>query len=615
MPAGHHRIKYHPMPASARFGLTSAFFHNEASYTEEELQFRLRLLKNRANSAIDVELLQTTQSWFDENPEKALLNINQDSWLFQNEYRPREELSREDFHIGLLNVQRQYWSGLSTMTRVIGDYLILRNKDLTEQYLNQPMNYFLLDLIQILKRLAMIENPVYVEEQLKFLGNYLRSIEILLASSPGSDRLFLADCRHEIENKLQAEIENKLISKQLKTDVEQMQRKTQQVAQITHSILHFALAKDEVNSHPFLEYFVTQQQAPEFKSKFPTLAAQACAASESSQLIQIETIKVEQVILSTKTLDDCPGFKLIEDLSAETKAAYARGLNDLQALVHFQGLLNQLSALLDQAGEVLTLIQFREQILNLLHNLEQLVKQSQRNIAEVIDANDKAYFKFIQAKQDLRWWERLNGKAQQKIDAFITNQDNLARFSATMTALQTANKALLHESGQIINRLNQQASEEQQMNLVSSTGEHIQQLINSMHGWVSNQHLLRGEAIPPRPLLWQEQTPHEETPLLIEVEETEEPELINERSVTSSASQLAAHSFWQSPISTSQSMITAGSAQSNQAAIGASMILALIMVFSFGFFIIKYLFTNQENVIELKKATDEESEQPDIFLD
>ncbi|ASQ44629.1 hypothetical protein [Legionella clemsonensis] len=555
MRSKYHHVHYRAMPAQSRFGLIFGVLHNEECYTAEELQFRTRILSARANSGLDADLLQTSNSWFSTNEDSAFTNINENSWFFYPEYRPRESLSTEDFHISLVDNQRLNWPELATMTRTIGDYLLLRNSNLPASHLNQPMNYVLLDIIRILKRLSVTDNAEYVTKQLQLLHNYLRTVEIHTSATVGSDRLFLSDCRLTIEHQQQT-IENEIHSRQLKTQIHQVQQQLNQVAELRHTILHFALSDSAVNPHPYWEHFATPTQ-PQLDSKkeFPTLAAKACGTMRSDELAKINeesaiNPQLNVLELSAETLSQCPDFKFVAALPEAVQDAYRNSLIDLQEILRFQGILDQLLQLFDQAGEVFTIIQFREQMLGLLKNIEQFIQHSQHNIMQVLEANTNLYHQFIQAKQDLRWWEKMLTQRQEKMDNFIANQDNLARFDTTPADLQMANKELLQQVNQVVNQLIQHASETSQLQLVSSTREMVEQLMNSMHAWIGRQYELKGLPIPEKPQL----NPIAEKRGL-DTPKTEQPTYSHHQkliikeptALTSSTSKLTPFQFWSQP--------------------------------------------------------------------
>ncbi|KTD18699.1 Uncharacterised protein [Legionella lansingensis] len=499
MRSEYHHVDYRPMPSQSRFGLVFGVLHNEACYTPEELEYRARVLRARASSGLDSDLLQTSNSWFSSNQDAAFVNINEQSWFFSAEYQPREGITTEAFHIPLIESQRLHWPELGTMTRVIGDYLLLRNSNLAADHLNQPMNYVLLDVVQMLNRLSKIENPEHVANQLQLLHNYLRAVEIHTSPTIGSDRLFLADCRRTFERH-QTKIENQIHSRQLKAQIHKVQQQLTQVAELRHTVLHFALIDQPVNAHPYWEHFASHQPQLNSKAEFPTLAAKNCATHHADEVTKIDEKNTEHKLvaleLSAKTLDHCQDFKFVDNLPGTVKKAYSDSLVDLQEILRFQGILDQLQQLFDQAGEVFTIIQFREQMLGLLQNIEKFIQDSHQTIVQVLEANANIYHQSIQAKQDLQWWEKLLTDRQKKIDDFINNQDNLARFDVTLPDLHKASKDLFQQVNQAMNYLTQQAGEKKQLELISSTRGLVQQLMNSMHAWIGRQYELKGLSAP-----------------------------------------------------------------------------------------------------------------------
>nr|HAT8714328.1 hypothetical protein [Legionella jordanis] len=502
MRSDYHRVNYRSMPAQSRFGYVFGFFHDESCYTTDELQFRIKILNLRANSGLDADLLQTDNSWF-ASDEAAFINVNEHSWVLNAEFRPRHALSRDDFHINLIDSNRLQWPELGTMTRVIGDYLLLRNANLEAQHLNQPMNYVLLDVTQILRRLSMSENADYVKQQLQLLQNYLRAVEIHTSPVKGSDRLFLTDCRQSMENH-QASIENHIQSRQLKTQIHQIQQELNRIGELRHTILHFALSEQEVNPHPYWEHFASQPQNMASQVEFPTLAAKNCAQRNVDELSEraenpAKSSQVIELELSPKTLSDCRDFKFVSNLPEDVQQAYSDSLVDLQEILRFEGIVDQLLQLFDKAGEVFTIVQFREQMQALLLNIEQFIQRSHQNIMHVIEMNAILYQQFIQDKQNLSWWEKLMTQRQHKIDSFINNQDNLARFDVTQSNLLLASKKLFKQIKQVITHLEQQAAESKQLQLMSSTRNLVEQLIDSMHAWMKRQHQLKGLPLPKKP--------------------------------------------------------------------------------------------------------------------
>ncbi|WP_146740014.1 hypothetical protein [Legionella quinlivanii] len=506
MKEGHSRIPYRSMQDNSRLNIAARPFYDELCYTEEELQFRQRVINLRTASKIDAQLLSTEDSWFNEDKTQALATVNEGSWLLSVQYRPRHELSLDDFHAEILPPQRVSWTGLSMMMRQIGDYLLIRNDALSKAHLNQPFNYVLLDSMQILRKLAAINDAEYVSEQLQLFTQYLRAVEVMTSPMAGSDRLFLADCRSTIEKDIQFDIQQKLQSRQFKIKIERLHHELTNLAQKRHTGMHFAVTAYDANPHPFWELYKDAQTIGS-QREFPTLAAKHCAqiTSETNELAPGSSGNLaapESIRLTAEDLKQCPGFKFIDNLPSTIHEAYGQAISDLQEVLRFQNILEQLSQLLDQAGEVFTITQFRSQMLDLFEGIELFVQRSQAPVKEVLEANSAAYHQSIQDKQDIRWWEKWVSDKPEKIDSFINNQDNLSRFAVTPVNLQQVEKQIMEQTNQIKTHLHQFASEEKQLELISSTKELMGQVMNSMQSWVNQQNRLAG--LPEKPML---QTP------------------------------------------------------------------------------------------------------------
>ncbi|VEG91556.1 hypothetical protein [Legionella spiritensis] len=563
MREGYHRVKYRPMPNHARFGLSSRLFHNEACYTAKELALRSLILSTRAASGMAQELLQTDNRWFDDD-ETAFINVNEGSWIWNSELKPRFELGRDDFHIGLQTKRKVVWTQLYTMTRTFGDYLLKRNSLLSDAYLNQPMNYFLLDIVHILNRLAVISDGHYVNEQLRLLRKYIRTVEIHIPADVGSDRLFLADCRRTIESDVQTEIENKLQSRQLKDNFERLQQQLTRLAELRHTGLHFALTANSVNPHPYWEHFDSRPELRDNPHKeFPTLAAKRCAKPLTDALAETlttheSTMRPDILELDETILEDCADFKFIDNLPKALRKAYSESLVNLQEISRFQRIIEQVLLLFDQGGEVFTFIQFREQMQMLLQSIEQFVHYSQASIVEVMEGNTRAYHQYLQEKQDLRWWEPWLSNKAEKIDVFISNQDNLARYQVSPGDLQEASNELLQTISDLDSHLSQHTGQTGQQAMLTSLQASVQQLMSAMDAWVGHQYLLRGLSPPAKSDVF---LPREEDigekidvqkPIPVESGmrgfNPEKPEMLHPELCTSSAARISPPiTFWSPP--------------------------------------------------------------------
>lgn len=494
MKQGHHQIPYRPMPAVSRFGIKSWLFHDESCYTGEELQLHRQLLQIREKSGIHPDILFTDNNWF--NPDQAFITINPDSWVLPRLLKPGKSITSMDFHIPLLENTRLKWTILSTMMRNIGDYLIIRNQDLPATLLNQPLNYVLLDLVQILKHLADKDNAEFVEQELKQVVRYLRAIEIEISPMAGSDRLFLADSRRKIETEVLPEIQAWLQTQFFKTRLPQIKNHLQDIAEQRHTLLHFSLTKVRANEHPYLEYFINPPEALQKDTAFPTMTAKACASIKLRQEKALPALE-----FAPEALRNCPGFKYIEELPNSVIDAYGQALSDIQEILRFQEILDNLIQVIDKTGEIFAIARFREEILLLMQEIEAFIRLSQQAITTIQDTNSILYHQTIHQKKELRTYEKLLTNKESQLDEFIKNQDNLARFPVNPAELTKKEQTLMLHVNQFMLELKERGNALQQLHMLEETRVAAQQLMESMHHWIDDQCLRQRRSCAPIPLL------------------------------------------------------------------------------------------------------------------
>lgn len=136
-------ITYLPFPATRRF-YSSYFYGGESCYTSDAVKFRELILKFR-NHDIDQNYLHTDNVWFNQDFNTAFDNLNQGAWGFPDRFKPRNSVLRDAFYFNSIDAADKKWQSAEILIKKIGDYLILRNRKLSDEYLNQPMNIFLLD--------------------------------------------------------------------------------------------------------------------------------------------------------------------------------------------------------------------------------------------------------------------------------------------------------------------------------------------------------------------------------------------------------------------------------------------------------------------------------------
>jgi hypothetical protein len=481
------------MPNRNRF-----WVHAENCYTEEELRFREMVINTRANSGIDPDYLNNPSSWFAAN-DQALTNPNEHSWFYSNAYRPRQVLTRADFHVQPVDGQRLQWPSIYNLMRQVGNYLLRRNEGMSDEHLNQPMNYVLLDINFMLKGLSQNPNIGQVQAQLGKVKAYVRTIESNTSPLIGSDRLFCSEVRDVIDEEIHPQLHRVQESQLLQEHLKQLSKAVRQVSSERNLILHFALHKNRVLPHPY-EFAI---EPPDDLASNPVQAARVCgqptlAIAATNPTPSLGLQPATELSLDEPTLRDCPHFSLITN-DHEIRAYYAQAVSDLDNLERFQVIISEVVNLLGQAGEVYTVHQFRQQMLTLLRQLNNFLDSSSLPIERLIKENTRSYHKAIQDQQDLSHWKRMFTTEEESLQTYIDNQDTLARFPSGIPELASSRRQAQENTNTIIGRLNQPQNPEHSINTIMSQVQELNSLLSTMDHWINYQHRgLKAVVTPPR---------------------------------------------------------------------------------------------------------------------
>lgn len=476
-----YHASYRPLPHKNRF-----WFYSESCYTEEDLVLREWILKTRTNSGIDVDYLTNPSTWFAED-KLALINVYGNSWFYSEAFKTRHVLSKDDFHVQPIDSQRLQWPALYDLMQNVGDYLLLRNQNLPVDHLNQPMNFVFLDINLILKKLSQNLNIGQVKEQLELLNRYVRTIEKNIPSSIGSDRLFLANFRKIIDDKIDPQLTHQIESQLLRDRLGELSKTIKKLSGERNRILHFALNINPVNPHPY--DFSTALL--DDLAAYPTHAAKACGSSGK----EITTDLTSVLGLTVEQLTHCPNLKLIS-MNEEILKHYAEAISDLNELDRFQTVISQVMDLLGQAGEVYTITQFKEQMLTLLKQIVGFIDDSSLHIEAIIHANTQAYHEAIQVEQNLSFWKKWLTSEKQLLKTFIKNQDTLAQFPSTSSDLTKTNKILKGHVSEVISHLSQPKTQKISFEHLAGQAQELDRLMGSMHHWIKIQYEIKGLEAP-----------------------------------------------------------------------------------------------------------------------
>ncbi len=475
---------YQPQHHHSRFWL-----HSESCYTEEELAQREWILKTRANSGIHPDYLTTPSSWFADDSQ-ALINVYEHAWFYSNAFKTRHILTRDDFHVQPIDSQRLQWPALYDLMQKTGDYLLLRNQELRQDHLNQPMNFFLLDLNHILKGISQNPNVKQTREQLEHVTRYVRTIEKNISPFSGSDRLFLANFRSTIDDEIHPQLTHRIESQLLRDRLGELSKTIDQLSAERNRILHFALNSNPVNPHP---YTFAIDKPTDLKA-YPTQAVKECG-ERSTAIVDNPKFTLQ---LTGAQLKDCHDFQLI-NMHDKVLDHYAKAVTDLNELDQFQKVITQTMDLLGQAGEVFTVFQFKEQLTLMLKQIEYFIDESSTHIEEIIHANTNAYHKAIQEEQNLSLIKKWLTSEQEKLSTFIGNQDTLAQFPSTKADLAKTNQVLKQQVNHVISHLNGPKIKSTDFATLAGQAQELNALMDTMHHWITFQYTLKGLEPPKEP--------------------------------------------------------------------------------------------------------------------
>lgn len=456
---------YQPQHHRSRFWISA-----ESCYTDNELEQRAWILNIRANSGIHTDYLMNPNSWFGDDSQ-ALVNIYEHSWLLSHAFKTRHMLTRDDFYVRPLDGQRLQWPALYELMQKTGDYLILRNRKLPKDHLNQPMNFFFLDLNNILKGISQNPNIQQTREQLEFLTHYVHAIEKNI-SPANSDRLFLANFRRTIDDKIQPLLSYRIESQLLKDRLDELSKTIDQLSMERNRILHFALNPKQVNPHPYT-FQITH--VDDLKN-YPTQMVKECHKN-SLDLVNNPTFTIS---LTAKQLQDCPHFELI-NMQDEVVEHYAKAISNLYELGHFQKIITQTIELLGQAGEVYTVFQFKEQLSLLLKQIDSFIHESSIPIEEITNINTYEYHKAILRLQESSFIEKWLTSKREKLNIFIKNQDILNQYPSTVTELSKTTQILKKQANHILTHLNDPKKRGADLAALTGKAQELNTLMDSMH--------------------------------------------------------------------------------------------------------------------------------------
>jgi hypothetical protein len=494
-------------PPNPRRSFFYRMLYNKLAYSEDELRFRSKILTLREASGLDKNLLETNEPWFSEDPELAFEIDNNNAWFLETTYRPRSHITLDKF-IAKSPTPKVSWQSLIVLRRRIADFLIDRSQSHPEYMLNEPIHFFYLDLMQILERLALSNDADYVGAQLPRISHYIVQVSSLIPNHHGADKLFIDDCRIHINNVLNNDIAKVIDSTKLNNILSQTQTALQSLGQDYHTILHFSYMSNKplsdqpywhintqkVNEHPYFELFQDHEK-PDSQHLFPTSIGQDCLSENALQILDNNDFADRTYY--TTALPKCPDLPFHPDLTVEQKELYLKNLKQLEELVHFKQMLLQVQKLMEQTGELFTIMMFRQELLNLFDQIDQYFIQMHQSMSNLLDDNEALYHESIIQRQTLSWWKHITSNRQLLLDSYIANQEKLNRHSINKNSLDTRRKKVTDLLSGAVNQL--RSFEMTQDNKLLYAKHEVNQLLSAIYDWRINQHQLMNLPMPEKP--------------------------------------------------------------------------------------------------------------------
>ncbi len=477
----------------ARQNVWQSLWYDSETYTSEELRIREKILILRKHSGIDNQLLETGDPWFSEEVSQAFHIKNENSWFLKTSYTPRSHITRDNFHILLPN-HKQSWPKISSLRLQTGDFLLKRTEEHTDSELNEPFHYFYLDLVNIFTRLAQNSDGEYVATQLSMVSQYIQQVSTLITNPKSNDKLFMEHCRVHLREVLKEDITSALDSQQFSNLFIQLQSALEILGEQYHTLLHFALIDTPVNAHPYWEYFIHEEpvEAVDF---LPTIAARDCLATHESQSDSEDAFTIKTV------LPDCPTVSFGPDVSQKQQELYFKNLKFLQDLLRFKQMLMRIQALTQQAGELFTRHYFRNDLFNLFNQVEQFFLNTHNSMLQLLEENDELHHQSIVALNEMSWWSALWSNRQTRLETYIQNQNNFARFNINPRSLKThldrITNLLIRASTQLRTPQLASGKDEYLLNLQNE----VQTLFGAMYNWRIEQNIQFELPLPEKPKL------------------------------------------------------------------------------------------------------------------
>ncbi len=453
----------------------------EYCYTVKEMNFREDILALRLSSGIPAEYLQNSYHWFSSDPDNAFVKINADSWVYRPSFRPRDRLSRDDFLWHSVD-PKSLQCPVNTIGKFIGDYLKIRNQRLSDEHINQPMNFVLLDVLNILSHMAKDSNQERVKSALHSLQTYLNRLKMKLSAIEGNDRHFINRLCEQKLSKLIMQLELSSDMWVFREKIESLEQSIDYIDLVAQTKMHFSLNSGQANAHVYLADEIEKEEYS--AAQFPSMALKKCIKekqSTSSEMVAGSSRQPQARKVDIGILEDCSELDLIDGLSDDEKQIYLSSHVKIARISEIKKVIKDLKSMLDTSGEVILVHHFSSPFLSFLQQLRSYLQDLQKEMKQLDQIQGANFFKNslqLQQFEQSNWFKQwVNSAKKLRLEQYNQNSKAL---EGSLFNLQNMDKLIseaLETTGKIELALKDIGS--RKMPAISEDFENLQQQLLS----------------------------------------------------------------------------------------------------------------------------------------
>lgn len=431
---------------------------DETCYNEALLNLRHDIIAARQSAALDILPMAKINRWFDSDNE-ALVNINQDSYIYSKMYKPTITI---DSHFFLHKTSNNHHNlhKINQLEKEISNYLMRYNKKISKAHLNHPLNIFYIDLKHLLNHVQSQGDLKLALKTLPLLSRYTAQVEKSLGNEMAFEKVFMTEVSEAIQNTLIPEIEEIIETKNLKDNLITLSKEIQNVIEASETLLHHLFSTDDIDAHPLLRLDEDISQESELK-KNPLHALKSCAEKSQSLTSQEPNTEVDKTpfdTLSAKDIDDCQMINLVTHLTEQEKEKYLSAIRALYRLTTSHRTLNNIIQMLDMAGEVSTTILLKTELESYLNEITTQLDTNKALIEETVKISRKLYKDGLINKGNENFIDKaLNSLtslfATDKKEHFMDNQETLSAIKHNDVPAAENSRKVKDTISQLLNRI------------------------------------------------------------------------------------------------------------------------------------------------------------------